>query len=149
MAGRTTLLVAVLAAMLGSGCGGQLAAAPGAGSTTRASVSWYEGVSERGSFTARWRSDTEPIPNNEPFRLELELLDPEGRTLAGDVQVFVHAWMPAHRHGMLRRSVATRRDDGRFDVRGMLLHMGGHWKIFVDVVHDGDLEQASFDLEIE
>lgn len=118
-----------------------------------AALGWSVASSERGSFTARWRSDPDPLPVNEPFQLDLVLErgDTTGAE-SGDaleaVEVYVHAWMPDHRHGMLRQPVATPLGEGRYRVRGALLHMGGYWQLHVDVVSDGQLERASFDLDV-
>ncbi|MCZ6598178.1 MAG: hypothetical protein O7B99_11115, partial [Planctomycetota bacterium] len=63
---------------------------------------WRVAPSRAGMFLAAWRPVPDPIPNNEPFELEVRVFDAEGAPLVG-VQVFVNAWMPEHRHGMPRR----------------------------------------------
>ncbi|MEM7203648.1 MAG: FixH family protein [Planctomycetota bacterium] len=125
-----------------------------AGAPSAAALSWSVACSERGGFTARWRPVPDPIPVNEPFELDLRIergdttAAPHGEPIA-DAEVFVHAWMPDHRHGMLRRPVATPASrDGDYRVRGMLFHMGGTWQLFVDVILDGELERVRFDLEL-
>ena len=37
---------------------------------------------------------------------------------------------------MIRRPRATDHGDGSYRVAGMLLHMGGYWQLFVDVIVD-------------
>ena len=107
---------------------------------------WREGTTERGTYAMRWRPSPDPIPDNEPCRLQVEVS--AGGAPVDDVELHVHAWMPAHRHGMVRNPVATSIGDGGYEVRGMLFHMPGHWQLFFDVIRDGELERATFELEL-
>ena len=108
------------------------------------------GTSRAGMFTAAWRSHPAPLPVNEPFELEVRLFEggADGPPLSG-AELIVDAWMPEHFHGMLRRPRATEVAPGRYRVRGMLLHMGGRWQVFVDVIRDGVAERAEFELVLE
>lgn len=113
---------------------------------------WTEGTSERGRFVVRWRSLPDPIPVNEPFEMEVTIARAESQgdgveALSG-IELFVHAWMPDHRHGMLRRPVATEVEEGVFRVRGTLFHMRGYWQLFVDVVENGELDRVQFRLDL-
>ncbi|MEM7305522.1 MAG: FixH family protein [Planctomycetota bacterium] len=107
-------------------------------------------TSRAGMFTAAWRPLGDGVPNNEPFEIEVLLFEGAGieQPLEG-ARVLISAWMPDHAHGMLREPRAIEESPGRYRVRGMLLHMGGFWQIFVDVVRDGVSERAQFELTIE
>ena len=154
-------LAAVVLALAASGCGWSAAGEVCCDGAIEAPlvqrvaqpVGALEARGERDGFAVRWRPDPDPVPVNEPFRmrLELELFDAAGgpaQVDPDDVEVYVHAWMPDHRHGMLRQPFATHRGDGSYDVRGALLHMGGFWQVFVDVVRAGELERATFELTL-
>lgn len=113
-------------------------------------VTWHEAASERGTYTVRWRSAPDPIPNNEPFELDVRVsAGPREEAPVPGLEIHVHADMPAHRHGMLRAPKTTPSGDGRYRVRGMLFHMAGFWRMHVDIVRDRELERATFDLTIE
>lgn len=130
-------------------CCGSLLPAVAAASEPRG---WLEAEGEHGGFQVRWHADPDPIVVNEPFLMDLQLelttAGPAAALEQEDVQVFVHAWMPDHRHGMLRQPVATRSTDGSYRVRGSLFHMGGFWEVYVDVVRHGELERATFELNL-
>jgi len=59
------------------------------------------------------------------------------------------AWMPAHRHGMNTRPVASRRADGIWRAEGFLFHMPGAWQFLVEVDAAGGRERLTLDLSIE
>ena len=101
-------------------------------------------------FTAAWSVvGADAIPENEPFELDVRLYHDAERTrpLTGAENVG-SAWMPDHGHGMNRRPEATEVEPGRYRVRGMLLHMGGFWQLFIDVIAGGVSERAQFELEL-
>jgi hypothetical protein len=111
----------------------------------------YEVLASRASmFTAAWRvAGGGAVPENEPFELEVLLF--EG--VHADVpltgaELLVSAWMPDHGHGMSRKPEAVEVAPGRFRVHGMLLHMGGFWQLFLDVIRGGVSERAQFEIEL-
>lgn len=110
---------------------------------------WFEGSSERGTYLVRWRPSIAPVPNNEPFVLDLwvESTANPGMPVEG-LEIHVHADMPDHRHGMARAPKTSAEANGRYHVRGMLLHMSGFWRLYVDIIDDGVLERAVFPLEL-
>ena len=99
--------------------------------------------SPSGAFTVAWRPVAPAIPTNELFELEVELFEGRGteKPLAG-AQFRVSAWMPEHMHGMSRRTQVAESEPGRYLVRGMLLHMEGHWQLFFDVTAGGKSERV-------
>ena len=66
-----------------------------------------------------------------------------------DLTVAVDARMPAHQHGMKQVPSVHPLGDGRFRVEGMLLHMTGHWELYVDVTSGAVTERAQWDLTLE
>jgi cytochrome c peroxidase len=54
--------------------------------------------------------------------------------------------MPAHKHGSVRQTKTTALGDGRYRVSGFLLHMEGHWQLFVDIGFERQFDRATFDV---
>ena len=107
-------------------------------------------TTRKGGYTVAWRPVSGPVPMNEHFEIEVWVHrnTPDPQPLAG-ARLFVSGWMPDHRHGMLRKPQTEDRGDGSYVVRGMLLHMRGHWQVFFDVVDEtGVSERAEFDLHL-
>ena len=67
---------------------------------------------------------------------------------AGEVsRIVIDARMPAHGHGM-NVEPALSIEDGVLVARGMLLHMIGHWELYVDLTRGPLTERAQFDFEL-
>jgi len=108
----------------------------------------FESIATRsGTFSVAWRAIPAEIPINEDFELEVQVLTPDGAAVTG-AEVYVSGDMPAHGHGMLREPRAEELGAGLYRVRGMLLHMGGHWELSIDIIRDGVAESADFKLEL-
>ncbi len=122
---------------------------PDAGTPTPSA--WTEGTSREGRFKLRWRSLSGQVPNNDHFKLELELSDTsQDDAPLEHAQVFVSAWMPDHSHGMVVQPRTVEQGGGKYLVEGMLFHMSGHWQLFFDVIdEDGLSERAEFDLDLK
>ncbi len=107
----------------------------------------HVGQTNGGTYQVSWRSMPEPIPENEPFQLlvQVDRVDGSG-PVAEDLVVEAGAWMPAHQHSMVRQPQTTPLGDGRFSIDGMLLHMGGEWTLNFDVIHDRKIERAKFSI---
>lgn len=102
---------------------------PAAGDGTTAS---YRAPTRAGLFVVEARPLPDPIPLNEPFHLDLRLFEADGTSPVAGAQLEVDGWMENHGHGMVRRSVVVEISPGRYEVRGMLFHMGGHWDLRVE-----------------
>jgi NHL repeat len=92
----------------------------------------------------------EPFPTNEMFTLTAEVeegCDPPRRPAAPRVRV--DGGMPAHRHGMNTDPVVTPLGGGRYEVKGLLLHMLGHWELYFDLTDAGVTERAQLDVVLE
>ena len=57
--------------------------------------------------------------------------------------------MPGHGHGMNTRARVEPLGDGRFVVRGLLLHMSGQWELEFDVAKGRVHEKAVVRFELE
>jgi hypothetical protein len=101
---------------------------------------WNQVDSRAGTYRVHWRSLAGKIPRNEDFELEVWVL--RDGAPAKDVHLDVHAWMPDHGHGMLRKTRPEPQPDGSFRVQGMLLHMRGHWQLFFDMLEGTVAETA-------
>ena len=109
---------------------------------------WRELATSNGDYRIEWCPEPDPIPLNESFELLVRLRDREGELVRGAI-VVVRGFMPGHGHGMLRDPRSEELGDGLYRVRGMLLHMTGHWEIRLDVIVGGRASSTSFDLELE
>lgn len=89
------------------------------------------------------------IPLNEEFDVELRVYDGATRSRLVDAEVAVDARMPAHGHGMKIDARPIPNPDGSYAVPGMLLHMVGHWELYVDLTVGPITERAQFDIELE
>ncbi len=95
-------------------------------------------TSESGAFTLRYSSDPDPLPYNEPFNLQWEVVEGAGAT-----GLTVTAEMPEHNHGM-NTTPATSPDGEGFVTTGMLFHMPGEWEIYADVTSPEGTDRVVF-----
>lgn len=117
---------------------------------TPAGVEGHTVVSNAGTWRIVWRARPDTIPLDEPFGLTVWVLDPgTGDAPRRDVALVVDAGMPQHQHGMNRVPTLAARDDGGFDVDGLLFHMPGTWTLFFDVQQGGITERAQCTVELE
>lgn len=133
---------AFLLALAPIGCGGEEAAP--------ASQLDRSATSNGSGFVLRWESAAEQPPLNEEYSFAFQLEDPAGLPLAVEAdEIVVDARMPHHGHGMNQDPTITSSGPGAFEVRGMRLHMTGHWEVYVDVRQGPVTERAEFVLELE
>jgi hypothetical protein len=105
--------------------------------------------SDGGTFKLEFLPLATPVPLNELFELEVmvtllrELDDPNPLWLG------VQTSMPGHGHGMNTRARVEPLGDGRFVVRGLLLHMSGQWDFTFDVAKGRVHETATVRFELE
>jgi hypothetical protein len=110
-----------------------------------------EVCSNGGRYRVRVRAP-EPFPANEMFTLTAEVeegCDPPRRPAAPRLRV--DGGMPAHRHGMNTEPVVRPLGRGRYEVKGLLLHMLGHWELYFDLTDAGGAvtERAQLDVVLE
>jgi hypothetical protein len=107
-------------------------------------------LSNDGTYWVTYIGPADGLPLNADFELDVRVFDAETRTrTAGELAVVVDARMPAHGHGMNSAAEVTPDADGSFGVQGMLLHMTGHWELYVDITRGPLTERAQFDIDLE
>jgi hypothetical protein len=100
-------------------------------------------------MVVRWRPIPDPLPVGEMCELEVLVQRTDDGTPVTGAGIHVRGQMPQHGHGMNLTPRATEVGEGRYRVRGMLLHMTGYWEIGIDVVIDDIASSAEFELELE
>ena len=105
-------------------------------------------LSARKNFQVRFQPDPNPIPRNQPFALEIWILDKDGHPPEA-LALVIDARMPEHRHGMVREPHITTLGPGHFKVTNMLFHMPGRWVLHFDMTHGGLTERGSFEVKLE
>jgi hypothetical protein len=101
-------------------------------------------ASRGGRYELCWRSTSGAVPRNQNFEIEAWLFE-DGRPAPG-TQLFVRGWMPDHGHGMLHAPTVVDMGDGSYRVKGMLLHMRGHWQLSFDVLQEGQADVIETEL---
>ena len=96
-----------------------------------------------------YRTEPSAVPRGEPFDLSVWAFGADGRLLPSGHSILVDAGMPQHRHGMNVLPRITPRDDGGFDVTGLLFHMPGEWTLTFDVEQDGITERAQTVVDLD
>lgn len=108
-----------------------------------------EACSNGGRYLVRVRAP-QPFPTNELFGMTVEVDEGcSGPRRPAAAQLRVDGGMPSHRHGMNTEPVVTPLGAGRFDVKGLLLHMLGRWELYFDVTDAGVTERAQLDVVLE
>lgn len=154
---RTWALFAASLLCLNACGGGESSTEPAAGGknpavnagTTPVPVEWSTATSRAGRYDVSWRPVGGPIPLNEPFELDVEVRNKGEQELIRNANLSVIAEMPAHGHGMLREPRASLGEDGRYRVKGMLMHMTGRWVLSIDVIVDSVSESTDFEVILE
>ncbi|MFM7133066.1 MAG: hypothetical protein ACKO0W_01980 [Planctomycetota bacterium] len=103
-----------------------------------------------GTYLVAWQPVGGVIPEAEPFDVRVAVARVDQGPLGADAAIAFDAEMPQHGHGMnLVPTSARGATLGVFTVGGVLLHMPGRWVVAVDVVEDGVLERAQWNVDIE
>lgn len=87
-------------------------------------------VTDGGTWTVSILPDPDPIPANAEFALVVTVDDGSGGAVG--TRLDLTADMPAHGHAMNQEPVVSGAD-GEFRADGMLFHMTGEWRIFIEV----------------
>jgi hypothetical protein len=121
----------------------------GGANATEASASSAALTSES-NYYVTWVAVPDPIPLNEMFELRFRVASASDhdRLVRGAV-VTASAWMPLHNHGMSLQPQIESHGDGTATGHGFLLHMPGVWELRVAVMVDGQMERATFRIDLE
>lgn len=91
-----------------------------------------------------------PIEAGKPFSLGVDVVRRATQAPIGEeASLSVDAAMPEHRHGMNTQPRVTRVGPGKFEVKGMHLHMSGRWEMYFDVVEGAVTRRATHVLELD
>jgi len=115
----------------------------------QSSAVWTRGTSQAGHFRVAWRTIPEHIQLGRLFEIKFRIEDRDGAPLGESLRVFPDAAMPLHGHGMTRRPLATRLDDGSFHAKGLLFHMAGDWLLIFDIQDGTVFDRATFPIKLE
>ena len=103
-----------------------------------------------GNFTIYWNPRPDPIPLNQFFRVQVQVLDMWGNVVTpDDATLVVDAGMPQHGHGMNHIPRVVPQDDGTWLVEGLLMHMPGEWQLYFDIERDGVTRRAQTGLMVD
>jgi hypothetical protein len=64
-------------------------------------------------------------------------------------EIVVQATMPAHGHGMNYRPITVRTGPDRFQVKGLMLHMPGQWRLSFDLYQGETRTRLTRDLNLK
>ena len=107
-------------------------------------------LTTNGAFYVTWTSDPDPIPLNEMFEIRFRVVRANDRqALVPGAVVTASAWMPVHNHGTTLQPQVESAGDGTATARGFLLHMQGQWELRVGVAVNGQMERATFDIQLD
>lgn len=107
-------------------------------------------VSNDARYVVVFTSEPTPIPLNEPFGLNVQVLDARrDLEVVTDAEITVDAAMPGHGHGMNVVPRVWKNNDHTVTVSNMLFHMPGHWELYFDITRRGRTERAQVDIELD
>ena len=87
--------------------------------------------------------DPSHIPRNEHVDMTLSLQRKDGAVLPEGLSINVDADMPSHGHGINTAPEIEKISTGKYQVKGLLFHMGGEWELYIDVMEDGIPDRAT------
>lgn len=106
-------------------------------------------VTRDGKYVVTWAPVGGVVPVNDHFEVDVTLAsNDDERVPVEGAAVAMTCYMPDHGHGMLREPRSEELGDGRYRVRGFLLHMGGFWTVSVNVLVDGVASTADDELDL-
>lgn len=89
-----------------------------------------------------------PIPVNQICALRFKVSDSTNQKPVAQARISAHAWMPAHGHGTALQPKFSQLGAGDTIGEGFLFQMEGRWEVQVSVLANGQLERASFILDL-
>jgi hypothetical protein len=107
-------------------------------------------LTSESNYYVTWVAEPDPVPLNEMFALKFRVAPAadHGALVPGAV-VTASAWMPLHNHGTSLQPQVESHGDGTATGHGFLLHMPGVWELRVAVMVNGQMERATFRIDLE
>ncbi len=107
-------------------------------------------LTSESNYYVTWIAAPDPIPLNEMFALRFRVAPAADHdALVPGAVVAASAWMPLHNHGTSLQPQIESHGDGTATGRGFLLHMPGLWELRVAVMVNGQMERATFRIDLE
>lgn len=156
---KTINKIAAILLLLAGGCAGpapshevrNTSAEPGkANSAQQDAGKWttIQDADRRYSISFRPRPAT--IEPGISFALDVRVVQvSDGEPIDENTRLTVDAAMPEHRHGMNVQPQITRVARGTYEVKGMLMHMPGHWELYFDLADGPVTTRATIPMELE
>ena len=88
----------------------------------------------------------ERIPLSAPFQAEITICALKTGLPA---RITIGATMPAHKHGMNYEPAVSAIGAGRYEVKGLLFHMPGLWRLEVTAYHQGKPHRFSHEVMVQ
>ena len=108
----------------------------------------FVGTSQPAGLTVSMQSELAPLALNEMHAWTIELSTREGEAVTGS-SVTLDGGMPEHDHGLPTRPQVVETDQpGRYRAEGVRFHMGGDWRLNLEVMHEGRRYRFSFALTL-
>ncbi len=102
-----------------------------------------EAETASGSYQVSCLFNPSPIPRNEHVSMTVTVQRSNGAVLPSEISIKVDADMPSHGHGINTEPEITKISDGKYEVKGLLFHMGGDWELYIDLIEDGIPDRAT------
>lgn len=111
-------------------------------------------------FTKHYEESMFEITKNGLFSVELVVKEHKLQTGVNEIDLIIHdkndedvvgaevtvtPWMPEMGHGVFERPSVTERGGGLYSVDNIILTMGGHWELRINVMKDNLEDSAVFD----
>lgn len=114
--------------------------------------STFAGMTAQKKFFVEVSPTPNPIPFQQLFALDVQILDAHKQPLDGASIDDVRAIMPAHNHGMNVKPEVTPQGGGKFRIEGMRFHMRGDgedglWVLELVINHQGTIDQTAFEIQ--
>jgi hypothetical protein len=107
-------------------------------------------LSSGGSFYVTYETEPDPIPLNQLFTIRFRVVEADDReTLVKGAAITADPYMPEHKHGATLQPKIDSPGDGTAVGRGFLLHMAGKWELRVGIAAAGQMERATFEIQLE
>ena len=97
-------------------------------------------------FIVQFRLKGKKLPLNVPFDADVTICSSTEAQLA---RIAVDATMPAHKHGMNYEPEVAQIDGNRYQVKNLVFHMPGIWRLEVIVYAGGQSYQFSHDVSLQ